>query len=473
MHYETVAGIGAPTRTPPWIKPLALQSADVLAALVAASISLPIANLLRGEFDLSPVGLTEVNFRLQIINITILTLVLFLWFRSKRHYRQRQALADQVRAVIGGSAVALITAAAIQFATIELGSRILTSVYWILLVPLLILARLIVRAILRATNSWTRPALVLTSSCRVNQLARFIDQHDELGIYAVATVTLDDLSVEDAITQISAVADKHHTILYAPSSSDRHQIEVSEALVLSGTPFILSLQMTPVPDRAVILEFPPEDISMIEIHNSLARPIALACKRAFDLIVASASLVLLAPLLAPLIMVIRADGGPAFFCQKRIGLNGKAFNCLKLRSMTADAETRLQHMIRTDPAVAAEWKTYQKLHKDPRITRIGAFIRCTSLDEIPQLINVLRGDMSIVGPRPMIEAQIEEYGRQFEAYIRMRPGITGLWQTNGRNDTTFRERARLDAFYVRNWSLWRDFVILARTVREIIFARSN
>ncbi len=128
-------------------------------------------------------------------------------------------------------------------------------------------------------------------------------------------------------------------------------------------------------------------------------------------------------------------------------------------------------MIEADPEVAVEWNAYQKLKNDPRITPVGRLIRKTNLDELPQLFNVLRGDMSLVGPRPMTEQQVAEYGERFTAYIRMRPGITGLWQTNGRNETTFVERARLDAWYVRNWSLWRDFVVLVRTVREVLMLR--
>jgi undecaprenyl-phosphate galactose phosphotransferase len=141
--------------------------------------------------------------------------------------------------------------------------------------------------------------------------------------------------------------------------------------------------------------------------------------------------------------------------------------------MIVNAEDKLKTMIERDPRIADEWSAYQKLKNDPRITIVGRLIRKTNLDELPQLINILRGDMSLVGPRPMTESQIADYGRQFEAYCRMQPGLTGLWQTNGRNETTFLERARLDAWYVRNWSLWRDFVILVRTVREVVCARGN
>lgn len=139
--------------------------------------------------------------------------------------------------------------------------------------------------------------------------------------------------------------------------------------------------------------------------------------------------------------------------------------------MAVDAEERLQRMIASDPKVRAEWEANYKLRNDPRITMIGKFLRKSNIDELPQLINILRGEMSVVGPRPVTEPEIKRYGDAAQAYQRVRPGLTGLWQTNGRNDTSFEERIQLDAWYVRNWSLWRDAVMIARTVREVVFAR--
>ena len=205
----------------------------------------------------------------------------------------------------------------------------------------------------------------------------------------------------------------------------------------------------------------------------LARPLALATKRLFDIAVSFTMLLVLSPVFIIISSFIKLDGGPAMFRQERLGRNGEVFKCLKFRSMIMNAEERLSQMIASDPKVAAEWNAYQKLQKDPRITRIGKIIRKANLDELPQLINILRGDMSLVGPRPMTIPQIEEYGPSIAAYKRMRLGITGIWQTNGRNSTTFAERARMDAWYVRNWSLWRDFIILVRTFREVLFARGG
>jgi lipopolysaccharide/colanic/teichoic acid biosynthesis glycosyltransferase len=167
-------------------------------------------------------------------------------------------------------------------------------------------------------------------------------------------------------------------------------------------------------------------------------------------------------------ILIRLDGGPAFYFQRRIGLGGQPFNCLKFRSMILDADERLQEVLANDPVARAEWEHYQKLARDPRITPIGKFIRATSLDELPQLINVWRGEMSIVGPRPIMADQIALYGEHFGDYCTLRPGITGLWQVAGRNNCTFAERVRLDMEYARTWSLLRDIQIILLTIPAVL-----
>jgi lipopolysaccharide/colanic/teichoic acid biosynthesis glycosyltransferase len=167
-------------------------------------------------------------------------------------------------------------------------------------------------------------------------------------------------------------------------------------------------------------------------------------------------------------LFIKLDGGPAFYSQRRIGLGGQPFNCLKFRSMVLDADVRLQEVLACNPLARAEWDDYQKLVQDPRITRIGKLIRATSLDELPQLVNVWRGEMSIVGPRPIMTDQIALYGECFNDYCTLRPGITGLWQIAGRNNCTFAERVRLDMEYARTWSVLRDVRIILLTVPAVI-----
>ena len=196
-------------------------------------------------------------------------------------------------------------------------------------------------------------------------------------------------------------------------------------------------------------------------------------KRGFDIMAASLGLLFLSPLFIFVGFFVRRDGGPVLFRQTRVGRNGKNFQCLKFRTMIVDAEARLEALLASDDEAKYEWQTYQKLTRDPRITRIGQFLRKTSFDELPQLINVLKGEMSLVGPRPMLPCQTQAYGAPLAAYVKVRPGITGHWQVNGRNSTTFERRAELDQWYVENWSLWRDGLILLLTVREVAFAKGS
>ncbi|MFN6251894.1 MAG: sugar transferase [Acetobacteraceae bacterium] len=195
-------------------------------------------------------------------------------------------------------------------------------------------------------------------------------------------------------------------------------------------------------------------------------------KRALDIIGAGVGLVLLAPFFLIVALLVRADGGPAFFAHQRVGRGGKLFGCLKFRSMVIDSQARLEALLASDPAARAEWEATRKLKNDPRITRIGRFLRSTSLDELPQLINVLRGEMSLVGPRPVQEAEIDRYyGASAAHYMAVRPGITGLWQVSGRSETSYESRVALDVSYVSRPSLLADLSILLRTPVAVLSRR--
>jgi Undecaprenyl-phosphate galactose phosphotransferase WbaP len=195
-------------------------------------------------------------------------------------------------------------------------------------------------------------------------------------------------------------------------------------------------------------------------------------KRALDIIGAGVGLVLLAPFFLIVALMVRADGGPAFFAHQRVGRGGKLFGCLKFRSMVVDSQARLETLLASDPAARAEWEATRKLKNDPRITRIGRFLRSTSLDELPQLINVLRGEMSLVGPRPVQEAEIDRYyGASAAHYMAVRPGITGLWQVSGRSETSYESRVALDVSYVSRPSLLADISILLRTPVAVLSRR--
>ncbi len=205
-----------------------------------------------------------------------------------------------------------------------------------------------------------------------------------------------------------------------------------------------------------------------------AHPVGGWAKRSLDLSVALAALVMLLPLFIGVALLLRASGqGPVLFCHKRIGRNGQRFGCYKFRTMALDGEAVLNRHLATSEAAAREWRETKKLKSDPRVTPIGAILRKTSVDELPQLINVLRGEMSLVGPRPIVEDEVGRYGAHISAYLRARPGLTGAWQISGRNDVSYEERVRLDADYVQNWSFGRDLVIIVRTIPAVLRAQGS
>jgi len=192
-------------------------------------------------------------------------------------------------------------------------------------------------------------------------------------------------------------------------------------------------------------------------------------KRIEDLAIVIAGGLCVLPLIAAIALLIRISSpGPVIYRQERIGRGGRRFRAWKFRTMVADADKRLEWYLARNPNMRKEWEMNHKLRNDPRVTRIGHWLRKTSLDELPQLWNVLLGEMSLVGPRPIVKAEINKYGESFDLYTRVLPGITGLWQISGRNNTTYAERVHLDSYYVRNWSPWLDTYILARTVKVVL-----
>jgi exopolysaccharide production protein ExoY len=203
------------------------------------------------------------------------------------------------------------------------------------------------------------------------------------------------------------------------------------------------------------------------------RPIGLGTKRAIDILLALSGFFLLLPLLIIcFVAVVATSPGPALFRHRRVGFNGKPFDCLKFRTMRIDAPELLRQLLDSDPTAAAEWAATFKLQHDPRVTMIGHILRKSSLDELPQLFNVLRGDMSIVGPRPVTQDELVRYASAASAYMACRPGVTGLWQVSGRSKTTYSKRVAYDAHYAQNWSLILDAKILIFTLPALLDTES-
>ncbi|GMB80068.1 exopolysaccharide production protein ExoY [Shinella zoogloeoides] len=189
---------------------------------------------------------------------------------------------------------------------------------------------------------------------------------------------------------------------------------------------------------------------------------------------ALAALVVLSPIFVLIMALVKySDGGCVFYGHRRIGYNGSTFRCLKFRTMAENGDALLQRYLEENPQAREEWEKTRKLQDDPRVTVVGSVLRKLSLDELPQLINILKGEMSIVGPRPVVEDELELYEASAVYYLRSRPGLTGLWQVSGRNDVSYAARIAFDTHYVRNWSLTSDLVIVARTIPAVCLSRGS
>jgi Undecaprenyl-phosphate galactose phosphotransferase WbaP len=207
----------------------------------------------------------------------------------------------------------------------------------------------------------------------------------------------------------------------------------------------------------------------LEVNQQLTRLIPQIVKRTFDVFLCLVVGILVSPLVLLIYIATRLSSrGPVFYGHSRIGRGGRIFKVWKFRSMVLNADEVLEKHLLSDISLRTEWNTYQKLRNDPRVTMVGRFLRKTSLDELPQLWNVLRGEMSLVGPRPIVHSEIEKYGEKFRQYCRVTPGITGLWQISGRNNTTYEIRTQLDDYYVRNWSVTVDLYILLHTLKTVL-----
>jgi len=210
----------------------------------------------------------------------------------------------------------------------------------------------------------------------------------------------------------------------------------------------------------------------IETSNKLRQFWNLVIKRFIDLFIVIIGGILLLPFFLLVALLIKINSpGPALYKQKRIGKDGKYFNAYKFRSMVVDAEQRLQKILDSDPALRKEWDDNHKLHNDPRITSIGRIMRRTSIDEFPQMINILKGEMSLVGPRPIVDDEVKKYGEDYDRIFSIRPGLTGLWQVSGRSDINYIDRVAYDTYYLQSWSVWLDLWIIFKTFGVMLFGR--
>jgi undecaprenyl-phosphate galactose phosphotransferase len=356
---------------------------------------------------------------------------------------------------------------------------------WALTLLLLPLARVLMRELLDHLGWWKLSALMVGSGSYAREAFQAIAQERHLGLQVGAIVTLEPtpaasqdkdwgVPMHSAMEGIEAVARRLQcsTIVVALDERDQSQLAgIVNALHPQQFQVFVVPPISGLPVQGMQAQhFLSNDTLLLRVQQDLMKPRSQFIKRSLDVMLSCAGLLALSPLLALVAWRIwREDGAPVLYRQPRVGSQGIEFELLKFRSMTNDADATLEDWKTGHPEMYQEYERGNfKLADDPRVLRVGRWIRRTSIDELPQLWNVVRGDMSLVGPRPLLARELGKYpDSAMDLYQRVKPGISGLWQVSGRSQTTFGQRALLDAWYVRNWSLWLDWVILLKTLRVV------
>ena len=358
---------------------------------------------------------------------------------------------------------------------------LLLSMFYVACLLILPISRNWARNWLGTHTKWGIPALICGDDAAAVRVHNWLAQHRHLGLRPVGVVGdpvgldvgPDDAWYSGPWSSIIDVAEKRRVFWTVVVPSENNTASISNLITdyLYTIPHVHVLsELTGLPDLWNPQQL--DGLSGIHLQQNLMLPLPQLTKRCFDLVASLVGMIPLLPLFFYLAIAVKLSSrGPIFYSQERVGRYGRPFRAWKFRTMFQNSNLLLEDYLENNPDQLPEWNRNQKLRNDPRITRIGRFLRKTSLDELPQLWNVILGDMSLVGPRPMLPNQIAQYGAHFGLYTMVRPGITGLWQVSGRNEKTFEERAQLDAFYVRNWSPWVDIYLLIKTIRIVLFAK--
>jgi len=379
--------------------------------------------------------------------------------------------------------LAILAILALGFQIGDSLSRLLLVLVFLGLLVLSPFAQQLVKLRMKRTDLWGQPVVVLGYSGAGANVVSLLREEWELGYDPVAVFDyrldtvgammegVDDRRVLDAVVDLAREHGAHTAVFAMPHVRREHLARFVELASLSFRRVIVMPNLGGITNSAVVARDFAGSFG-VEIKYNLLDPWARRFKRVLDLLGAFIGGLLISPILAAIIVLIKLDSpGHAFYGHQRIGVGGKHFRCWKFRTMRRDAERLLEECFRKNPHLRAEWEANQKLRDDPRVTRIGRLLRKTSLDELPQLYNVLRGEMSLIGPRPIVDTEVSKYGTVYGLYKRIRPGMSGLWQISGRSGISYSERVAMDSQYVRNWSFWLDLIILARTVKTVMLGR--
>ena len=337
--------------------------------------------------------------------------------------------------------------------------------------------RFVFRKLCTGLNLWGVPAVLIGSGKIARDVAENLTKHPEYGLRLIGFFNehaSDFLGLPflGTLSDIPAFAAKK-SIQYAIIARDETDMDSMDGLIKEYGTLFPHVLFIPKPVAQSSVWITPRDLGGIlglEVRHNLQIPHTYLTKRCIDFLLTLPCLLIGSVLMGIIALLIKLDSpGPILFHHQRIGKNRKPFVIYKFRTMSRNADSQLPDILADRPDLQTEWETYGKLEHDPRITRIGHWLRATSLDELPQLFNVLQGKLALVGPRPVVEKELAYYGDDADLFDRVMPGLTGLWQVSGRNHLSYADRVRLDNYYANNWSVWLDLYILSKTVFAVLF----
>jgi len=458
-----------------FLLPVILMIVDYSAILCAEKISFELRNILvpdGGQLYISWLAF-----------FVICPFIYMIFFHSNGIYTKRMQYWVSVKEIFKTNIYIMVTLILIIYIAHIAGtiSRLFIFLLWIFSFFLIILFHFLLKLILDKSKILRIPILIMGAGKTAALVLQELKNDIGLGYYFVGFLedNIPDKRVVAIIPQLGKFSDAKrvisemkvsHVLVIAPGLDDKS----IQDLVSSLQPLVKEIAFIPDMGNMPLATLDTESlidghVVIFKIRNNLSVWHNEAFKFCFDMVVTFIGMLLISPIFLFIALWIYTDSpGPIIFRHERIGKNGKKFYCYKFRTMCVDAEAKLKILLEHDPQAKAEWEKDFKLKEDPRITKSGDFLRKTSLDELPQIFNVLKGEMSLVGPRPIVEAEVVRYSKYIADYYMVRPGITGIWQTSGRSDVTYDERVQMDTWYVRNWNVWLDIVLLWRTFKVVV-----
>ncbi|HHO0201200.1 TPA: undecaprenyl-phosphate galactose phosphotransferase WbaP [Klebsiella quasipneumoniae] len=458
---------------------VALALSDFFSFTISIYLAMGLLSILLSDYDkIIPESQTDGWVALHLL----LSFCCVAWYSMRlRHYFYRKTFWFELKEILRTLVIFAIIEIAVMAFTTWSFSRYLWVLTWVFVLFLVPVSRMITKRVLDAFNLWQRDTWIIGSGINAREAYKAINSERNLGLIIVGFIhsdggipageQIDGLPVLDNDLSWLVTKDRKTQFIVAVES---HQSEIRNTwlrnFMIKGYRYVSvipTLRGMPLDSTDMSFIFSHE-VMIFRVQQNLAKWSSRVLKRLFDIVGSLAIIILLSPALLYISRKVKKDGGPAIYGHERIGKGGRSFKCLKFRSMVINSKEVLAELLENDPAAKDEWDATFKLKNDPRITKIGGFLRRTSLDELPQLFNVLKGEMSLVGPRPIITAELERYNEEVDYYLLSKPGMTGLWQVSGRSDVDYETRVYLDAWYVKNWSMWNDIAILFKTIGVVL-----